>query len=283
VNSRSYSKWLKPLLVLIILGLLTWLSPDTSLDPWGLIGTKKIILMVFALTFVQIFGAAMSLLLGVRGGAIIAGFFGGLVSSTATTASLARRSKLKNKSDGSRAILMFLSATLAMLFEGITVVWAGSAHVIWSTFLVFTGPVIATVALIYFYSKSTEKTEHDHDEIAFKILPILKLALFIIAILFVSKILQNIFGNNGLMILTFLVSLFEIHGSIIANVQLHDSGTLDTALLVNLIAISISATFISKIFLIFSMGSPFLKKQAANSTLLLFISLLASWVVSISL
>jgi uncharacterized membrane protein (DUF4010 family) len=282
VNSSS-NKWFKPISVLIFLGLMTWLSPNTTLDPWGLIATKKILLMVFALTFVQIFGAAMSLLLGVRGGAIVAGFFGGLVSSTATTASLARRSKLKNKSDGSRAILMFLSATLAMLFEGVTVLWAGSSNVELSIFLVFVGPVIATAALIYFYSKTAEKTKHENDEVLFRILPILKLALFIVAILFVSKVLQTVFGNRGLMILTFLVSLFEIHGAIIANVQLHDNGVLDKALLMNLIALSISATFISKMFLIFSMGGPLLKKQASKSTLFLFLSLLISWFLSVSM
>ncbi len=95
--------------------------------------------------------------------------------------------------------------------------------------------------------------------------------------------MQNIFGQSGLLILTFLVSLFEIHGSVIANVQLHDSGAINVGFLRGLLVISVAASYLSKLFLLYTLGSRPLRAQAAKGTGLLFLSLIASWLVSVAI
>ena len=112
-------------------------------------------------------------------------------------------------------------------------------------------------------------------------MPFLKLAIFIVFILISSKLLQNIFGQTGLLVLTFLVSLFEIHGSIITNVQLYESGTVTIGVLGHLIAISIVASYLSKIFLISTFGNGRLRSSAIMSTTLLFLALSVSWIISV--
>ena len=112
-----------------------------------------------------------------------------------------------------------------------------------------------------------------------KILPILKLAAVIILILTVSKILQAFFGRSGLIVLTFLVSLFEIHGSVIANIQMHDAGAFTVKFLGGLLAISASASYISKLFLVHTMGSRGLRARVIKYTGILFLALVLSWVV----
>lgn len=249
--------------------------------------------MIFALVFIQVFGTLMSRILSAHLGAILTGFFGGLVSSTATTASLARNSNLnhlnsnpndkapKSNSENFNEILIFLSATSAMLIEGALIVLSGAKDFDLSLMLIFFGPLLTSFIMIVFYSKKTTSKNINTTDNQFEILPIIKLSIFIITILVISKLLQKVFGQNGLLVLTFLVSLFEIHGSVIANVQIFDSQEISLNLLRNLLAISIFASYLSKLFLIFTLGSKDLKIKAMKCTAFLFLSLFISWVIVI--
>lgn len=238
--------------------------------------------MIFALAFIQAFGTAMVHLLGAKAGAILTGFFGGLVSSTATTASIARNSNTLNKADVSVEILTFLSATTAMLFEAVALVLAGTGEIHSSILIIFLGPISATIIMIVFQTRKLPNRQLQSQDVSFEILPILKLSIYILLILFLSKVLQSQFGQNGLMLLTFLVSLFEIHGSVIANVQMHDYGTTTVSVLGILLATSLVASYLSKLFLISTLGSKEFKTKALKSTLILFAALFLSWLSSIA-
>ncbi len=265
-------------LTLAIMALLVWYLPSTKIDPWNLLNLKKIATMIFALAFIQIFSSAISRILNARAGALLTGFLGGLVSSTATTAALAKKSKTSNTSDQQIEILVFLSATAAMLIEGCVFVLSSDTH-LRSISILFLGPLLATGIMIYLYSRNLNIEISETKEISFKIMPILKLTIFIVSIILLSKLLQNLFGKNGIMILTFLVSLFEIHGSIIANVQLAENGVFTIEHLSILLAISIVASYVSKIFLVSALGSKDLRKKSIQSTFFIFLSLLVSWMV----
>ena len=275
--------WIKPGITLLVLALIMWIAPVAPLDPWNLVSPKKIATMILALATIQVLGSAMAEYLGDRTGAILTGFFGGIISSTATTASLARRSKISPKINGSDEVLTFLSATAAMLFEGLALLIAGASNVQLSTILIFTGPLLATFAMAYVQYRLAKERSGSSETSTFKILPILKLSLFIFAILSVSKICQNIFGQNGLLVLTSFVSLFEIHGSIIANVQLYDSGEVTARFLCSLLSVSILASYTSKLFIIATLGSTRLRSSVIKSSLILFCALAISWAAAISL
>jgi uncharacterized membrane protein (DUF4010 family) len=275
------NKWIKPGLTLIIVGLLAWYLPKASLDPWNLLSPQKIATMIFALAFIQVISSVLNRFFGKRAGAILTGFFGGLVSSTATTASLARKSKIETAADSNSEMLVFLSATGAMLIEGVGLVWAGTSSSHLQILTTFLGPLLVTVILISIYSRKVTDRTLKAEDLDFKVLPILKLSIFIILILIVSSLLQKFFGQYGLALLTFLVSLFEIHGSFIANVQLHENGAISTGFLSVLIALSIVASYISKIFLIWTLGSQRLRGLAVKSTIYLFLALALSLAISL--
>ncbi len=272
-------KWTKPVLFLTLLLLLACFLPSNPIGPWKILNPRKIASTVFALAYIQILGALISQIIGSKVGAVLAGFFGGLISSTATTASLARKSKSSSLGVQSTETLIFLSATLAMLFEGIAVTFWGLQEYHYSLFLIFLGPFLVSMALIFVISKKSIGTQSTAERLPLEILPIIRLSIFIIAILLLSKTLQKIFGHSGLIILTFMVSLFEIHGSIIANIQLHNMGAFSVQQLGSLLAISVAASYLSKLFLIFTLGSPELKSQAIKYTSLLFLSLILSWLL----
>ncbi len=271
--------WTKPVIVISVSFLIAWLLPSGPVDPWGLLSLKKAAYMVFALAFIQAFGAAMIQLLGNRKGAILTGFFGGLISSTATTVSLARKSKLAIQENIGKETLTFLSATMAMLIEGIVLLLLGSTEIHLSLLLIFLGPILMTAFTIVLTSRKLRHRRLKLEPVKLDIVPLLKLAAFIIGILSLSKLLQNVFGQSGLLILTFLVSLFEIHGSVIANIQLHDAGAFSVKFLGGLLAISVAASYLSKLFLIQTIGSSALRNKVFKYTAFLFLSLIASWVI----
>lgn len=270
--------WTKPVIVISVSFLIAWLLPSGPVDPWGLLSLKKAAYMVFALAFIQAFGAAMIQLLGNRKGAILTGFFGGLISSTATTVSLARKSKLAIQENIGKETLTFLSATMAMLIEGIVLLLLGSTEIHLSLLLIFLGPILMTAFTIVLTSRKLRHRRLKLEPVKLDIVPLLKLAAFIIGILSLSKLLQNVFGQSGLLILTFLVSLFEIHGSVIANIQLHDAGAFSVQFLGGLLTISVAASYLSKLFLIQTIGSSALRSKVFKYTAFLFLSLIASWV-----
>lgn len=260
--------------------LLIWLLPVAPLDPWNILSPKKMATMVFALTLIPILGSVLAYFIGAKAGVILTGFFGGLISSTATTAALARKSNLTAEEDHSSDILTFLAATTAMLIEGLFfLLMMGKDEFHFPLTLVFIGPLAASAIMIYIHSRHVPskilKLEPPH----FEALPILKLSAFILAILAFSKTLQVFFGQSGIMLFTFLVSLFEIHGSIMANIQLHEAGGFDVKMLGALLSLSIMASYLSKLFLIYRLGSLQLKTYALKATFFLFLTLALSWLV----
>ncbi len=257
------------------------IAPSAPLDPWNLISPKKIVSMILALCVLQAFGSAVASLIGARTGAIVTGFLGGIISSTATTASLARRSKYRSQKNCSSELIVFLSATLAMLFEALILVITGTTNLHLTNLTIFIGPIIATLIMLFFQYQKREESNEPSQNTDFKILPILQLTFFIVVILSISKTSQILFGEKGLFIVTSLVSLFEIHGSIIANVQMHEMNNITPNLLSSLLAISIFSSYLSKLLLILTLGSRPLKSQATKSIIILFFALAASWLISI--
>ncbi len=270
----------KPTVSLAAIFLAVWFLPSAPIDPWNLLSPKKVATMIFALMLIQVLGVTLARLLGARAGSIVTGFLGGLISSTATTAALAKRSKSSVQYEISAETLTFLAATAAMLFEGAVLLVSGATEFHFLLLLIFLGPILMTAFLIYRHSNKLGDQNPILESNTFRILPILKLAAFIVAVLVLSKLLQNLFGQTGIIVLTFLVSLFEIHGSVIASIQLHDSGIVGAPLLGGLLAVSILASYLSKLFLIYTIGSRSLRVEVTRCTMFLLISLLASWFIS---
>lgn len=273
--------WIKPVITLVVLLVIAYWLPNSPMDPWGLINLKKMISMIFALILVQSLGLIFAEVLGVKAGAVLTGFIGGLISSTATTASLARQSKKSISSKDPIEAIIFLTATAAMLFEGVLLILIGQSKIEPSFLLLFLGPLSATLIMVIFQSQGLYEQNLKNQQGAFKILPILKLAIFIFLIITFSKILQRSFGEKSLLIITFFVSLFEVHGPIIANIHMYDTESFDKSMLGNLIATSILASYLSKLFLVFIFGSRVLKIKSSLYTGFLVLSLALSWFVFI--
>lgn len=280
-NKKSLIKsWLKTFCILVGLYILTQLVPTQPIDPWGLFNLKKIITMIWALTLIQALGQILVRALGVNMGYVVSGFLGGLISSTATTAALARQSKSMTHAQIESGLLIYLSAMLAMTVEALALSVIGLQEFHNEFLFIFLTPIAFNIALILFFaSKNKNHKTHIEQSSDLKFSSILILASIITAVLALSKMLQVLLGKMGLGAMTFLVSLFEIHGSIIANTQLHESGVIDVSFLCDLLTISLIASYSSKIFMIFIIGSADLRKRTFVWTAVLLISSVLSLMV----
>ena len=267
----------KPEIIVLMLFVLATILPNKTLDPWDLLNLQKIALILFSLSLIQILGGYAIQTLGTKAGSIVTGFLGGLISSTATTAALSRQSKQSEDQNPKAEVLTYLATTLAMLFEGVVILLLATNDIDMSLLLIFAGPMLTATILIFILSRNLRDQSLKLKSLSLNFVATLKLAIFIIIIIAISTILQNVFGEKSLFLFTFITSLFEIHGSFIANLQLHAIGKFSTTILGSLVATSIAASFVSKLFLVYAFGSTTLKNSLINHTALLLVALLTSW------
>lgn len=251
---------LKLFLLLGGVGFLSQWTSAVALDPWGVFIPQKIFELIGALLLIQAMGVFFVRYLGPRHGLLFVGFLGGIVSSTAMTVSLARK-HVSTEGQFPVEILPFLSATLAMLLEALLFVFIGVSVGYWKLSLIFIGPILFTLGcILYARKKKIHIPIQLENEKIVDLKGTLKLVLFIVGILAVSKAVQNVMGAHGLQVLTFVVSLFEVHGSIISNTQLYNAGDLNVQGLGFLLTISIISSYISKYFLVSTLAGSVLRK-----------------------
>ena len=96
------------LIALVILPVL----PDRDMGPYGVLNPYQIWWMVVLIVGLSLAGYVAYKLLGSRAGTVVAGILGGLISSTATTASYARRSRETQSLSRLAALVVMLASTV---------------------------------------------------------------------------------------------------------------------------------------------------------------------------
>ncbi len=265
------------ILVAVISISLLWV-PRQAIDPWGVLNPYKFLQLILLLSLIQILSAFLMRFFNRKFGGIALGFLGGLISSTAFTASLSKQSHQSSEDEVRLLSLSYLSALLGMALEACGLVFFAAGNPHWQLGLIFAGPLFMTLFLIVRRTRTLGKAEVTSDnDSTLSISSVLKLALFILIILAVSKILQNVVGEYGIYALTFLVCLFELHGSIIANVQMHEVGNLSVRALGHTLMLGLLASYLAKMTLVILLGRKDLKLRVVKYTTYLVVSLLAGW------
>lgn len=257
--------WVRVMSLLLGLALLIWILPSRPVDPWGLFNPRKFFQLIEALLIIEVLGVVLVKLLGRRRGLLLMGFLGGLISSTAMTVSLARESEeTSTKTPG--ALLPFLAAILAMLCEALLLAYLGTSHFPLKLLVIFLSPILFTgVAIAILMRKHLSFPLHVENGKIIDLVGTVKMVAFIMCVLALSKLAQNVAGPTGLQFLTFIISLFEIHGSVISSTQLYEAQVLDLPSLGHLLTISIVSSYVSKVALILGLANKNFKRYAIGS------------------
>lgn len=89
--------------------------PDRGYGPHGALNPHQIWLMVVLISGVSLAGYVALRLVGARHGLLLVGLMGGLVSSTATTATFARRARLDPAEAGASAMVILLAGSVVFV------------------------------------------------------------------------------------------------------------------------------------------------------------------------
>jgi uncharacterized membrane protein (DUF4010 family) len=267
--------------VLFFIGLifLYYILPDNPINEWVNISFKKITFIILILTLFQFIGLVLINLVSSHTGAILHGLISGMISSTALTVLVSKNSQKYSEEHTSVESLSLLSGIIAMLVQAIFFIYIAAPHINPIILSLGISQILVTIFLLF------KRVNHTKERTITPILSInwkssFKLALFIVFILTLSFNGKKILGDQTLYILTFIVSLFELHGSVIATSQLYASQSIDLIMLNNLLALAFISSHISKIFIVFALGSNYLKKKIISWSVLSITVILIAQVIN---
>jgi len=223
------------LITLVVLPVL----PDKAFGPYETLNPFQTWLMVVLIVGIGLLGYVAYKLLGAREGAVLGGVIGGLVSSTATTASFARRAATTPASVGLAALVIMIASTFvyARVIAEVAVVARSQVGVMLPPLGVMLAASIAFAAILYF------RTRDHHAPMAEQGNPAdLKLAMSFAGIYalvsFIVAAVKTEFGVQALYPVALVAGLTDVDAITLSSSQLVAQGRLepDTAWRVILVA-----------------------------------------------
>ncbi|HMN68526.1 MAG TPA: MgtC/SapB family protein [Bdellovibrionales bacterium] len=227
---RLKSSELQAALVLLLLAVCVLsLVPDEVIDPWGIFNPRKFGLLVVTLAAIEFFSYAAAKIFGEKRSAWIIGFLGGLVSSTAVLLSSARHAAKSPKAWPNLAIAAIASkcASLVML---ILIVGLVSRPLALKVAPAFAAALAVGALALLLLSRRSHQGGHELElksPLDWK--GVLRLSVLLAAILAASEGGRLLFGVDGIMLVSFLTGLFELHGVALANATMFTREHVDFA------------------------------------------------------
>ncbi|EFK97053.1 conserved hypothetical protein, membrane [sediment metagenome] len=187
-------------------------------------------------------------------GIYLISFFGSLVSSTAVTVQLSERLK-KEKDILNYFIPAILLSISVMLIRTMAIILFIVRDIKYELFL---APLLMFLVSIFFflfyYSKhKKEKIKINIDlgeKSPFEILPALKFASIFVVILFIVFFMDKYFGDKGIYLTSFIVSIIDSEAIIFSILESFKNGIFDISLVSNLVSLIVVVnTFIKLLYI----------------------------------
>ncbi len=248
------------LIVLVILPVL----PNRGYGPYAVLNPFEIWLMVALIVGMSIAAYVAFKLLGARVGALLSGVLGGLISSTATTVSYARRARTAPDERGVCAVVVVIaSATVfGRVLVELAVVAPGILGVVAPPIAAMMGFMVLVSAVLFLCTKTTqagsltrEPPSDFRTAIAF--------GLVYAAVLFAVAFAKEHFGSRGLFVVAALSGLTDMDAITLSTAQLARSGALHADTAWRLIVVGAMANLVFKLATVAVLGSPRLLGRVA--------------------
>ena len=241
------------ILIVFVLGLLP-LLPNKTIDPWQLFNPRNFGLLLATIAAIQFGGYIAIHMFGERLGIAVMGFLGGMVSSTAVFAQLPHTLRTHPQLAGA-TIASGLLATVAMLVDIAIIIFVASptllVFIIWPIIAMIIVAIIATVILLHFQKIKTYSSTLLSNP--FNLLSIFGTSLYLGLMLILIAIAKKYISTQGVLFISFLGGLFEIHGISLATALLYLGHHLNISDARSVIYVAILASFISKFVLLWSL------------------------------
>jgi uncharacterized membrane protein (DUF4010 family) len=223
------AKDLREIARLVLIGLVILpLLPDQKMGYLGVLNPFKIWLMVVLIVGISLAAYLVGKFIGGDKSAVISGVLGGLISSTAVTASVSRRSRAEGAAG---TILAAIVATAGAVVFGrvmVEVALTAPAH-LWqllpplAVMLVWTGIIAA--ALLWKAKRSGEKP--GEEEAPSELKGAVMFGLLYVGVLYAVALAREHFGDSGLYIVAAVSGLTDMDAITLSTSALVASGDVD--------------------------------------------------------
>lgn len=251
--------------------------PNSPIDPWAYFNLYKIWLMVVLVAGISFFGYIAVRMVGATHGIGLAGFFGGLVSSTAVTLSLGRRGKdapllSKNLSIG---IALACSIMLVRVFVEMYVINPPLAKQILLPVIVATVVGYAYIGYLFFTAKKETIIQELTFKNPFEMTEALMLGLLFGAVLALIKFANNTFGDSGVYIVSFIAGSADADAIALSLASFAKTG-LSSITALNAVILAIIANSMAKFTIVAFLGN----RMIASYVGIYFVVSIASFIAT---
>lgn len=236
--------------LLVLAAIVLPLLPTEPKDPWDAIPPQKVGIFVVLIAAVEYVGYVLHRLLGASRGIGIAGLVGGLASSTAVTAAMARQARRSDAMVAPGQVATFL-ANAVMGVRVTAVAMALSPAVGWRVAPAMGALVLVLVvaaALRYRAMRRSPKVDESSLELRnpFALLPALMWGALLCAVLLVAHFATEHLGGEGLLLAAAAAGLADVDAITLAAATEARAGTLSVELAALAIAIAVAANTLVK-------------------------------------
>jgi len=252
INEQDIYATLKfAIITVIILPLL----PDRTFGPLNILNPRMIWLVVVLVTGISFVGYILIKFYSRDKGIPLAGFLGGLVSSTALTVSFARKSKSSGVLSKILAVGIFLASTIMFvrIFILAVILSPQLFNVLWFPMVIFT---ITGFAVSYlFFTRNKEKREANTFDLKnpFELKSALIFGSVFAVILFSSKAAETYLGDTGVYAASAIAGLTSVDAIIVSISELAGEGFSKQSAVIAILIAAVSNNFF-KIILTLWMG-----------------------------
>ena len=230
--------------------------PNRDFGPFETLNPYQTWLMVVLISGLSLAGYVSLRFVGQRFGAPLLGFFGGMVSSTATTLIYARHAR-SNENLGKLAVVVIMIANLVVLIRLAVVSSLVAPGIAPHLVPVLAGGLVAGSLLTFFWWRRIgAEGEFPMPEMKnpTEIRTALTFAALYAVISLISAWLANLSGSSGLYLLAFISGLTDVDAISISMLRLFDQGKLTPDVTVATIAIAYLSNLLFKFGLMMSIG-----------------------------
>lgn len=247
------------IITVIILPLL----PEKGYGPYEIFQPQKIWYMVVLIAGVSFVGYVLFKIIGAKRGVQVLSILGGLASSTALTLSFTQRSKeaAKLSKNFSAGILLASSIMFPRVLIIIYILNSKLATSLILPFTIFTAVGIIT-SLFLWRGNQMHEIEKIELKNPFKLLFAIKFGLIFALILFISKIANVYFGDQGIYVTSLLSGLADVDAIALSITDLQ-SNELSLTVASNAIVIAAISNSVAKGIIASIFGSKELRKFSA--------------------
>ena len=243
INKLEQHELEATLKLLLISVVMLPILPNRGMGPWNVFNPFLIWWLVVLIAGISYLGYFAIRIVGNRHGPVLTGVLGGLVSSTAVTINLARLSKNEATMQKSLAAGI-LTACGTMFVRSLVLV-----SIVSPALLAALLPVLAVMSIVTYFPafilwKSMSEFREDDSfslENPFQLGMAMKFGAFLVAVLFLSRLLNDYYGDTGAYILAAISGMADVDPIILSMAQLSgNSLELEVAAKAILIAVSVN-------------------------------------------